>query len=86
MFNKDAALKKTMAYSKKKTKRFIRELNREIKDHARFGIFYAANCLEHYLDQFNDYEKEVITKYYTNLGFTCHWVDSNFLIVDWIEK
>lgn len=86
MFNKDVAWKKAMAYSKKKTKKFIRKLNKEIKSNARVGIFCASNGLERYFDQFNDYEKESIAKYYTDLGFSCHWVDSDFLIIDWGEK
>lgn len=83
MVDREVLWRKTIKSSKRKAKKFIRALNREIKKESRKGKFSASYFS---YDSFNAREREIIQNYYDKLNYDYQWRTSDFLKVEWTKK
>ena len=76
--------KKTQKYKeknfKKKYKKLLKTVNKEIKRKARKGLSSYSRRTNR---PFSSEERELLIRYYNNLGYKGHWYNDNEFIIQW---
>lgn len=76
--------KKTQKYKeknfKKKYKKLLKTINKEIKRNARKGLSSYSRRTNR---PFSYEERELLTKYYNNLGYQSHWHNDKEFLIQW---
>ena len=66
--------------TQKKYKKLLKTINKEIKRNARKGLSSYSRRTSRPL---SSEERELLTKYYNNLGYQSHWYNDNEFIIQW---
>ena len=86
MFNKQKCCaivdKNSKKFSKIRVKKFIKEVNKNIKRNAK-NRNYKAITTSHLISHFNEKELEKISNYYKKLNYNCYWMTARTFIVEW---
>ena len=84
MLNRENSYQETLKYKQKKESRFaksfIKQLNKNIKEKIKDGVFCASANSK---IPFSEDTQNTISQYYKDLGYDCKWFDDDFLTVDW---